>query len=386
MKTTLRLFTLFVAVLLLSTAPVHAAPLLQDDRPPLPGEGEEGGDEGESGDGSETGDVRCAAVTGEVINWGFGPQGGVGIQLKTGSWELTTTSASDGRYGLGGLGVGVARLEVLLASGDPLQPLIQNAGVYLNCDYPTIANVALFSGEEITPPVTLHMSAPARTAPQVRLQVTVNNGLPTPISNVIITDLLPPGLVVQNMATSTGSPEAARIIDAGADGQMALAYLDTLAAGATADVFITVAAAENAPANSQVTNTATLFYRESVAHQASLNLAINRDGSLTPAELPQPVAAMSQAEATAAPAASPTPAATEEAAATPAPTTEPAGEEFVPPDDLPTSGQDQLPPPLLPTTGYAVLPDTGLGLVLPLSGVGLAGLAFLVHHLRRSDR
>jgi hypothetical protein len=86
---------------------------------------------------------------------------------------------------------------------------------------------------------------------------------------------------------------------------------------------------------------------------------------------------------------------TETATPAPEPTEEAAdmGEEFVPPNNMPTTGdvfEDEfLPPPsLLPETGadYSLpqtLPDTGVGLLLPLLGVGFGGLAFTLHHLRR---
>jgi hypothetical protein len=69
-------------------------------------------------------------MLGQVLNWGFGPQSDVGIELKTGSWQASTTSGSDGNYGLGGLGVGIATLRVAVppALWAELQPLVQDAG------------------------------------------------------------------------------------------------------------------------------------------------------------------------------------------------------------------------------------------------------------------
>src|SRR5262245_30703424 len=117
------LFMLAVVILiglnLLSVA--QASPPAQDPRPPSGGGGGGGGGGGSSGGGesggNHTGDVGsssgpgCASMIGQVTNWGFGPQGDTRVELKTGSWQTATTSASDGNYGLGGLGVGIATLH-----------------------------------------------------------------------------------------------------------------------------------------------------------------------------------------------------------------------------------------------------------------------------------
>jgi hypothetical protein len=67
------------------------------------------------------------------------------------------------------------------------------------------------------------------------------------------------------------------------------------------------------------------------------------------------------------------------------------GEEFVPPNGLPTTGEDFVPPNMLPVTGEDTLiptrlPNTGLGFILPMGGFGLAVLAFVIRYLRSSGR
>ncbi|MEW5961310.1 MAG: hypothetical protein AB1801_26610, partial [Chloroflexota bacterium] len=180
----------------------------QDPRPPVDkGGGGNGGGNGGSppsgiggggGGGGGSATSACASVSGQVINWGFGPQQGVGVELKTGSWQAATASASDGNYSLGGLGVGVARLNVAIAPAltGELQPAVQDAGVYLNCNFPTVANLAV-SGSEIEAPVSLEMAGPTGLAADssIPLRLTVKNGLPNEITNVIVTDLMPAGLV-----------------------------------------------------------------------------------------------------------------------------------------------------------------------------------------------
>lgn len=391
------LFMLVVGGLLLAATPANSAPsLLPEVRPTVdPGSGSGGGGGGGNGGGGGAGDSggpNCGAVSGEVLNWGFGPEANVGLELGNGGWQVATVSGADGRYAFGGLGVGVARLRVLLAPGSQLTPLVEEAAIYLTCDFPTIANLAVYSGSSIEPPATLTMSAPDRLTAESQLPVrlTINNNLPNEITNVIVTDLMPPGLIALDAQAAAASPENIRIIDGGAAGQMVVVYLDRLAAGSEANIIITVAAAPDVPNGAQISNSATLFYRESVADQARLEFTVGSPG-VAPAVVTAPTPA-----ATAAPPV--------EAEPTTSPTTEPAlpaaaapeaegEEEFVPPpDNVPTTGEEFVPPSLMPTTGDealpppAFLPETGLGLLLPLSGIGLLGLAFLAHLWRTSNR
>ena len=388
-------FLAVIASLLLVAVPVNSAPGLSPEaqgRPTVNPGGGGGGGGGAGGGGGNgnggSGASNCGAVTGEVLNWGFGPEANVGLELSTGSWRVSTASATDGRYSFGGLGVGVATLHVLLAPGAQLTPLFQQAGVYLTCDFPTVANIAVYSGSQIEPPATIVMSAPGTLTAdsQLPVRVTVTNNLPTEITNVIVTDLLPPGLVALNVQTAAGDPQNARIIDGGADGQLVAVYLDKLAAGAEANIIITMAAAPDVPSGTQISNTATLFYRESVAAQAQLEFIVG-GGAVAPSVVTAPTL---EAEAT--------PMAEAELAPEPEPTLPPTAEaegdeEFVPPpENVPTTGEELVPPSLMPTTGDdalpppALLPETGLGLLLPLSGLGLMGLAFLAHLLRGSPR
>ena len=273
---------LMVAVNLLFTAtPANSAPdLSKAIRPTVdPGDsggggggGGAGGAGGEGEDGQDGGgplDSACASVTGQVLTWGGGGTGDVAIELRSGSWQTFTISADDGNYGLGGLGIGTAVLHVGLAPGEQFQPLIQDAGVYLNCDFPIIANIALFNGPRIDPPATIEISASEPTivpGQSNEITLTVNNDLPNEITNVVVTDLLPPGLNPVEVSTSAG-PEAVQIVNANASGQLVVVNLDKVAAEATATIRMTIVADEVLLPASQVRNTATLFYRESAADQ-----------------------------------------------------------------------------------------------------------------------
>ena len=379
---------LLVSAILASTA--LAAPPAQDERPPTnggqPGGGGTGGAGSGNGNGTGLTDQTCAAFKGQVLNWGFGPEANVGVSLHTGSWQVATTSASDGSYGFGGLGVGAARLHVALAPGqiDTLRPLVQDVGVYLNCDFTTIANVAVYSGPAIQPPATISMDAPGvlSAKSQIPLRLIVKNTLPNDISQVAVTVLLPPGVRAVDVKAAAAS--IIKIVSVDDGSQMAVVYLDRVASGATANIFVTVTAALDAPAGKSLRSTAALFYAESALHQAQLDFVVGQAAIAPPEEAP--LAAPQAAVETA-----PEPAPTEESSPVveTAPTADSAEAFVPPPGQMPTTGDDFVPPGLLPTTGDnfippALLPETGLGLLLPLSGLGLLGMAFVAHLLRRS--
>lgn len=385
----------------------YAGPPLQDPRPPQNGGGGSGGTGGGSGGGQSGGtggddNPECASLVGQMINWGFGGEGGVTAELKTGSWQLSTVSATDGNYGFGGLGIGVAVLHVAFTPEQEarFRPLIRDAGVYLNCEYPLIANLALANNIIIEPPVTIEMSA-SQTVLQpgqnVDIILTINNGLPNEITNVVVTDLFAPGLIPVDVVADV-APGAIKIVDGNENGQLVAINLDKVARGVQVRLRIRVAAGARLTNTTQINNAATLFYRESVAHQASLDFTI-REGVSIPVPL--------VATAITAPIADTTPEADSLVLPTPesTPSVEPSqaitatttisltatneaedGEDFVPPNDLPTTGEDFVPPPdLLPVTGQipaqipTQLSNTGLNPLLPLSGLGIAGLIFIIY-------
>lgn len=449
MKTGYRILIIaFIGLLLgaMVASTAYALPPGQDPRPPDNGSGSSGGgnkDDGGNGGSSapqHTADT-CAALNGQVLSWGVGPMSGVGVSLETGSWQVAAVSDNDGNYAFGGLGVGIAHLKVALAPelGDSLTPLIQDAGVYLNCDTPTIANIAVYSGDSIQPPVTLELSAPTGVTPgkSTVIRARIKNGLPNDITNVILTNLMPPGLTPTKIDLASTTTGTAQILGNDTDGQMVYVYLPSITAGMDENILITVVAAPDLLTNIQLKNTATLFYRESVAVQDSIDLRVGSES------LPAVAPATATPEATATTPITETGIMTAETTATPVATAtvqaevtvtatveaEDMGDEFVPPGKMPTTGDDLTdefvappsqmpttgddladefvappsslpttgddfadefvaPPGLLPETGVDVtmpqtLPNTGIGFLLPLVGMGFGGLAFALHQLRR---
>jgi uncharacterized repeat protein (TIGR01451 family) len=271
---------------------------------------------------------------------------------------------------------------------------VQEAAVYLNCDFHTVANLAVFSGSGVEPPATIEMFAPDTLTADSRipLRLTVKNSLPTEISNVIVTDLMPPGLVALDVQAASAEPENMRIVGNGDDGQLVAVHLNNLPAGAEANIFVTIAAAADVPDGAQISNMATLFYRESIADQARIDFTIGQGAGVSPSQVTAPAP---EAEASPTAEVSPTPTALPEPTPTPLPESaaDEEGEAFVPPpENVPTTGENLIPPGLLPTTGEdalippALLPETGFSLILPLGGAGLLGLAVFVHLLRASIR
>ncbi|NJN92963.1 MAG: DUF11 domain-containing protein [Anaerolineales bacterium] len=367
--------------------PAHAGPLAQDPRPPVNNGGGGGGgggrwrwrpdSVGNGGDGV-TGNLPvnpsvdtpgCASLTGQVTTWGLGPQGQVEVELKTGSWRAATSSASDGNFGLGGLGTGIAKLHVPVAPGQTTQPFIQNAGVYLNCSYNTVANIAFSGSAGVNPPATIEMSAPSQTVvpdSNFEITLTIKNGLPTEISNVIVTDLMPKGFKALKV-TSSVDPKDARIIDGGPDGQLVVVNLDKLAKRAKATIELTVNADVDLLSGTKIQNAATLFYRESAADQSTLDFTVGSDEA--------PALAAAGADNSGAdfvpPAEAPTTGGDLNGQAEPASTTSgPAatGDDFVPPGNMPsTGGEIDLPTASLDTAEGADLTQAEL-LVKPETG------------------
>jgi uncharacterized repeat protein (TIGR01451 family) len=361
------LMVTLVFVLLASNllAVAQAAPPVQDPRPPVDGGGGGGGSNGDGSGNRKDGESAvpgCTYVSGQVLNWGFGPQSDIGVELKTGSWQAAATSGSDGGYGLGGLGVGVATLKVAVPPGwsAQLKSLVQDAGVYLTCDYPVIANLAVYSGPQIDPPATITLSASAETlspGDEVELTLVVKNTLPNDITNVIITNMLPTGLTGLDF-TSSRQAKDIRLVDGGPDGQLAVAYFDKLPKNAKVTLRLTVQANEDLPASAQISSNATLFYRESAADQALVNFTTSSSSAVPIPAAIAGDAAKTEAEAEAAPASSAPVTAPEVSAevaetlaesaalaAQPAAESQPVAAsqeaaDFVPPGNMPSTGGD----------------------------------------------
>jgi uncharacterized repeat protein (TIGR01451 family) len=332
------------------TPPQQGRPTLPPPQPSGPGGG--GSEEGGGAPGE-----NCAGVRGTVINWGYQNEPGVVLRLSDGGWETTQVSSTDGQYQFGGLGQGVGFLSVDLSPGqaETLHPMADEVAIRLSCGLDVIANMGLYSGSNRPdPPATLTMSASqASVLPgqKATFYLKLKNGMPNAISHVSVTDYLPEGLTVSDVATSSGEAEVV-------EGRMVTVNIGDLAQGDQLAMQIVVQADPGLRYGTQLRNTASLLYAESAADQAWTSLVVGSPAAITPA----PVAVSP------APSATPTPVATSVAAAggvtpTPSPST-PVAEGTAQADNL------------LPVTG-------GTPAAVPGVAIGLAALLLGIRHLRK---
>jgi uncharacterized repeat protein (TIGR01451 family) len=313
---------------------------------------------------------HCAGLRGTVVNWGFQDEPGVTLRLGDGGWELVQITSTDGRYGFGSLGEGIAFLKIDLTAGQAktLHPMVGDIAIRLRCDLDIIANLGLYSSSQRPAlPATLAMRvSPSAVLPgkAATFYLTLKNGMSNPISHVLVTDYLPDGLKVTNVVVSRGAVEVL-------NGRMVTVAVGDVPQGGTETIQI-VAQADPALADgTRLKNTASLLYAESVADQAAVTLVVGRGqagvanpstaqtppaaAGKTPAPNPSPTLASGAATPTALP---PSPSPTPAPAANKLPTPTPAGS-------------------LLPTTGQAA------SAVWPAALFVVALLALGVYSIRR---
>jgi uncharacterized repeat protein (TIGR01451 family) len=291
--------------------------------------------------GAVSGD-NCAALYGTAIHWGVGGLKNASLRLSNGGWSAQSVSSDDGSYNMGGLGVGAG---ILIAEPpfEGVKPMINQAAVRLTCGFPVQANIGFYGGDERpTPPAQLTMRASTQQlspGETTKITLKVNNTLPNPISQVVITDLFPDGLKIKNVQASSGSVEIL-------DEQLLAVMVDSVPEGDGLEVVIIAQAGNEVADGTRLINTATLFYAESVADQTSLTLQVQSGSAI--AQSTDNTATVAASDATP-PAQAPDPEA--EASA-----------------DTPETAPD-----VLPTTGLSGL---GLALSFPLGLFLIIGLLF----------
>jgi uncharacterized repeat protein (TIGR01451 family) len=270
---------LLLSLVLWPTAALSAPPGQSGPRPTVeftptsaPGNGGLGGPSTAADSIRPPGDT-CANAQGQVLLWGAGGMGDVSLQLDGGSWQVYRVSASDGRYDFGALGEGVGILRVRLGeeASKSLQPMINNAAVPLTCDHPPRVNVGIYSGSRRPqPPGEIWMQADSSTlvpGGTITYRLLVRNALPTDLSQAIVTDLLPDGMRLLEVDSSAGRVEVS-------EGQLVTVYLGDMASGAEERIDIKARIWRGLQPGKKVLNSAALFYAESAADQAWLNLPV----------------------------------------------------------------------------------------------------------------
>jgi uncharacterized repeat protein (TIGR01451 family) len=340
--------------------------------PPTAGPPAGPGGPGEKGGGGAVTTDHCASVRGTVVNWGFQNEPGVTLRLGDGGWELVQITSTDGRYGFGSLGEGIAFLKIDLTAGQAktLHPMVGDVAIRLRCDLDIIANLGLYSSPQrpaLPATLTMRVSSstllPGKTA---TFYLTLKNGMSNPISHVLVTDYLPDGLKVTNVVVSRGSVEVL-------NGQMVTVVVGDIPQGGEETIQI-AAQVDQAVANgTRLENTASLLYAESVADQAAVTLVVGRSqaGAAGPSPTQTPASTPGK---TLTPSPSPT-LASGAAGATPT---------VLPPSPTPTPTPAAAKPPA-PTPTSSLLPITGQGEspVWPAAIFVVALLALGVYSVRR---
>jgi len=262
--------TFFVAIslsLLWLSPPADAGPALQPPRPTLPSGPpgvEPGGEDGEPGRPPGT------TIHGLVVNWGYQNEPYAKVRLRGGGWDLETTSDDNGYYSFQGLGEGIAFLSPILPEGSALKPMTTDLALRPKGSGQLVVNLGLYTGPAApTLPVEMSMSVEPKVAGPgsvVVYTIRATNRLAHGISQVLVTDYLPTGLVPVEATVSHSTVETWN--------NLVIADIGEMAVGDTAVVIIEARIEDNDLAGTVVQNRASFIYAESVAAQAMASLTI----------------------------------------------------------------------------------------------------------------
>lgn len=279
--------------------------------------------------------LPCESICGRVINLETdGGEPGQEVRFAGAGWSVETTTDSGGNYAYGRLGTDVGFLNLVVPEGSDLHPITADIPIAPVPGWAIIINLGAYREVRTGPllvPVVRAEPTWVRSGGRVTFTVQVENRLPTKISGVVVTDLLPEGLVLSGVAGERG--------DVDRMGNYGAAFIGDLGPGEGVIVRFIADVAPDTPSGT-LRNAISLIYREHAAAQAVAAITVGRT-----------------AVATASPSG---------AAPTPRVTVTPAGT-----------------PQTLPSTGPALLPSTGYGLTVIGVGLALGGVALAARHARR---
>jgi uncharacterized repeat protein (TIGR01451 family) len=251
------------------------------------------------------------------------------VRFAGADWSVEAVTDTDGDYAYGRLGTEVGLLNLVVPEDADLHPVTADIPVAPIPGWAIVVNLGVYRGASAAPllvPTVRAEPAWVRPGGQVTFTVQVENRLPTKISGVMVTDLIPEGLVLVGVVSDRGNTHRV--------GNYGAAFIGDLGPGEVATVRLVADVPADTPPGT-IRNLASLIYREHAAAQAAAAVTVGR------------------AAAAAAPPASGT---TPPPVATAAPTGTP--------QTLPSTG-----PSLLPVTGYGL---TALGVGLALGVTALA--------------
>jgi len=278
----------------------------------------------------------CESICGQVINLeNNGGEPAQSVRFSGAGWSVETTSDGNGNYAYGRLGTEVGLLNLVVPEGSDLHPVTTDIAIAPVPGWPIVVNLGAYRTSWRGPllvPTAWASPSWVRPGGQVTFTVRVENRLPTKISGVMVTDLLPGGLALIGVTSDRGDTSRA--------GNYGAAFIGDLGPGETATVLLIADVDDDAPSGT-VRNRVSLIYREHAAGQAVASVTVGWTPPATPT---------SEAEGRTT------------ASATPAST--------------PTPGT-------LPVTGPSFLPVTGYGLTAVGVGLAFGATALLARHIRQ---
>ncbi len=208
-------------------------------------------------------------VKGMVVNWAYRNESDFPVSLSGGGWNVDAKTDGNARFAFQALGEGVAVLNPIIAKGSGLEPMTVDLAFLVSGPADRAINLGVYGGSQYPTglPMAIQMqSSAARVDPgqEVQFVVDVKNEMPHTVHEVMVTDLMPDGLMPTYIESSAGLPWIG--------GQFAAASIGSLDEGQSAVVTITAQLAPDASADRAVTNRANVIYQESVALQASATI------------------------------------------------------------------------------------------------------------------
>jgi uncharacterized repeat protein (TIGR01451 family) len=207
------------------------------DRPQPPSGG--GGDTSSGSPHHGTSSDLCNTVHGLTINWGYGYEPKVPVELNGPGWQALKLSDDNGAYASDCFEAGIALVNPV--SPPWLRPLANNVAIRLGYWPSYEVNFGFYSGPtaplpEVSPTMTVFPTG-GRPGDTLTYTLYLTNTLVSPstgpltMTNVLLTDLLPTGLAPVTVTTSLGETE---IWD-----NLVTISLDELSPGQTAVISLT---------------------------------------------------------------------------------------------------------------------------------------------------
>jgi uncharacterized repeat protein (TIGR01451 family) len=218
-------------------------------------------------------------LRGRVVNVKTGqPESGVTVVFVAGGVSVDVLSDENGEYIFEHLGSANGVINIVPPQGSGLKPVTKDVAVRTKLGVETVVNLGVSPNGSGAPPLmpTVRLDpAFISTGENMTITVLVKNTLPESISDAVVTNWLPAGVVPVAIRSSTGNPYFSD--------NLAVAELGTLQAGDGALVEIVAQAAGGGSSTSSLQGKASLFYRERAAGQAQ---ALGHSNGAAPTVLP----------------------------------------------------------------------------------------------------